>query len=188
MFKILALLSTFSLSLTAHSAVVLNSFTVEYDDGSMLTLAFDATEYVEGASYNLGMSSVSVSSLSVSSGPTPSPAEFYRLSVDLSVGTDNFAVVGGLDARADRVGFPALDTITEINWFFEDSSADWAQSCETFLDDIDFCSSYEDFGFTGGGVAELTYEVVSQVPVPASAWLFMSALIGLVGKKRLARR
>ena len=29
--------------------------------------------------------------------------------------------------------------------------------------------------------------VVSEVPVPASAWLFMSALVGLVGKKRLSR-
>ena len=30
--------------------------------------------------------------------------------------------------------------------------------------------------------------MVQQVPVPATAWLFMSALVGLVGKKRLSRR
>jgi hypothetical protein len=62
-------------------------------------------------------------------------------------------------------------------------------------------------GFTGGAMAwsaggvgalTTTYAIeswaygqpspVTAVPVPAAGWLFMSALIGLMGKKRLARR
>ena len=33
-----------------------------------------------------------------------------------------------------------------------------------------------------------SFLVTTAVPVPAAGWLFMSALIGLVGKKRLTRR
>jgi hypothetical protein len=38
------------------------------------------------------------------------------------------------------------------------------------------------------GQNRVAFSQVSEVPIPAAAWLFGSALIGLVGKKRLSRR
>ena len=53
-----------------------------------------------------------------------------------------------------------------------------------------FAPWYSDQGTTAseGGLKYATATLVNAaVPIPAAGWLFMSALIGLVGKKRLSR-
>lgn len=59
--------------------------------------------------------------------------------------------------------------------------------------DLSSLGSISSFTLKGGlgasfYLAGLTVEPATAVPVPAAAWLFMSGLVGLVGKKRLARR
>jgi hypothetical protein len=41
--------------------------------------------------------------------------------------------------------------------------------------------------FVGGALNVTTFANVSSVPLPAAAWLFMSAIAGLAGAKRLSR-
>jgi hypothetical protein len=48
--------------------------------------------------------------------------------------------------------------------------------------------SRPDYHISSDRAAVFAVAQVSQVPLPAAGWLFMSALIGLMGKKRLSRR
>jgi hypothetical protein len=50
------------------------------------------------------------------------------------------------------------------------------------------CGGANNVGHGLGSVKTYAVVSVAAVPLPAAGWLFMSALIGLVGKKRLSRR
>lgn len=46
-----------------------------------------------------------------------------------------------------------------------------------------------DTGWTGyGAIVYAQFTESAVVPLPAAGWLFITALVGLVGKKRLSRR
>jgi hypothetical protein len=75
-----------------------------------------------------------------------------------------------------------LETLAEATAFASDSTAGWARA-EAFADPT-FSLATGNSGFSLNHFTPEGSATVSSVPVPATAWLFGSALIGLVGIKR----
>jgi hypothetical protein len=93
---------------------------------------------------------------------------------------DNFVIIP-LPYTPLNVALPDVYMVDDAtDWYFEQSVELWAYA--TLVPYVFECP-----------VDEFCYQVppgygVTPVPVPAAGWLFMSALIGLMGKKRLSRR
>ena len=128
----------------------------------------------------------------------------------------NFGVVDGTDhgfAIADSAQYTGfLSAVAHLgNIMNEDDPSVWVYGVDGFTDEmadpvwgaVTTAGMYQMPGFaeviaaTGPYLRDQERAVValgsylvapSAVPVPAAGWLFMTALVGLVGKKRLARR
>jgi hypothetical protein len=180
-----------TLSLSANAATVFDSLTATWSDGSFITYSFDDTEYVidpfdpESALIDLvgGVTDVEVSSMgdhcAVYGWCTPSTVDVFE-----------FRVLMDSDESFSRIDF-------NTGWLYPTDTIDYGQalvSWDKFLIPGDYHPNNHfiiesDSMLLGylitGEAPSIAYELhTSEVPTPAAAWLFGSALLGLAGIKR----
>ena len=156
--KTIALLALI-ISGPTQSAIVLQSLSIDYYDGSYIDFVFSGnTEYAAG--WNDVSSEVS------------------STSAYTDYNDNNFSSGGISDFDINVVN----DVITGFNF-----TVTYSDGIYPIVFDE---NSYHYFEFFTDDAESISFDYtqVASVPVPASAWLFMSALVGLVGKKRLSRR
>ena len=175
---------------TATAGLILDSWSVSYDDGTTIGFTFDQTVY------EAGVHNLSGVSLSPTFGPLGVMFDDIALatSVDIvGIPSLQMTVVGntasvsqfGINASYMNMAGGLIDVTADFTGMFQtpllgyfDCDADPATfDCPSvpFVPGFDVISSHSD-------------DLVSAVPVPAAIWLFGTALIGLVGfgKRRKA--
>lgn len=164
MFKQTLALVGLTFTLSANAAVYVDSFEMHYSSGSILTFAFDDNTALNDGTHVFTQDTSSADMVSIWT------EELLEYSLYIEV-VGEVATVTGL------IG-PLLDTSHGGHSF------------------VDLYGIYLGGGPTGRAIDGLfndsvvgsTLAFTSAVPVPAAGWLFMSGLIALVGKKRLARQ
>ena len=158
-----ALLITLMFSYSATAAIVLNNAYVDYDDGdedgSYIDFYFDeATEFGEGT-HNVLLALTGFEAYNNWHGYEYSSEDVTSTMLTVTVDAEDNVVDWDFEFSFGAAGNNSTYTIEEL------VSPEGAVSANALE-------------------AVINYTQVSEVPVPAAAWLFGSALVGLAGIKR----
>ena len=178
-------------SMNAHASSVPMLFNFEETEFSG-TFSYDDTTGIQFPGTHPEITAFDVDSLNVTYLPSTGVSSSWDLS-EATLGAGEriavfFDAFGGGAIGATTGAAPAFDTLSAI---FNDTVSPFASDVR-----LDFSSSLDDSSgswkivqgatrvLVGGGT-DRSFYTVSEVPIPAAAWLFGSGLIGLIG---LARR
>jgi hypothetical protein len=165
----------FIFSSGAYSAVTISGFSQEYSDNFSINILFDEIGVFGDGSHSIDETYVN------------------GFTIDPTWDNDLFSV-NGYTANFFDLEFTVSGGTAQID-FFEILVTDTTlQEGLVYQNEFAFCASCEGpaspwstpISWNPQGI--LNYNEATAVPVPAASWLFMSALIGLVGKKQLSRR
>jgi hypothetical protein len=183
--SVLSIILLSIVSSTSSAATVFDSLTATWLDGSYITYIFDGTEYDP----LLGI-------IDLTGGVT---------SVDVNSSGDHCAVYGWCTLNAwNAVDFSVImdshTTLSNVNfnttWSYPTEFIDYGQALVAWNkfttpgdpapgNNFIIESNDSELYYHIAEAPSITYELhTTQVPIPAAAWLFGSALIGLVGFKR----
>lgn len=171
--QLATIIFTFLLPFSAHAEIVINTFTIEYEGNQSATFYFDGYQvpqgdiWAEGSGYQVSVTSGL--SIYLFQSDEPILVDFNR---DFNTRTSiTFDVVNNA---------PVL-TGLYLPLIQDDQSVIYrAGPLGIYLGD-DIVLGQEVFSVVD---SQWDYSLASEVPVPAAAWLFGSALIGLLGIKR----
>jgi hypothetical protein len=164
----------FIFSSAAYSAVTISGFSQEYSDNFGISVLFDDIGAFGDGSHIIDQTDVNGFTMNPAWGNDLFSVHIYTASFfDLE-----FTVSGG-SAQIDFFEILVTDTTIPEGLVYQNTFA--------------FCATCEGPGISWSTPISwnpqgiLNYNEVTAVPVPAAGWLFISALVGVVGRKRLSR-